>query len=438
MLTEKARQIWLSAMPRVDVATILRERIRLEQGTLWIDNKDFVLTNYDEILLIGMGKASLEMSGVMETMIPHPNMKGILVTNRRSRRSVKSEVIVAGHPAPNSKSEFAAQKIIQLLENSRTNTLVIFLISGGGSSLVELPVEGISLREIQETNLVLVTCGADIQEINIIRKSLSQIKGGKLKRYLMGEACAIYLSDVKTGDITSLASGPLMEQKITSEMVFKIIAKYHLDARLPATVIAYLYSLPTEERESVVETEKNITQVLLMDNLKIVSVAAEFARAQGMQVEFNSEQIDGYYKEVANFLLRQLLRLQQQYPEKIVALISGGEVTCPVDGKGIGGRNMEFTLYAIQQATNIIKDAEVVILSSGSDGIDGISSAAGAIFSTNDYQRAVLNGLNATEFLSRNDCHSFFQQTGGLLCCGTTGNNIRDLRILLAGTTKRS
>jgi glycerate-2-kinase len=436
MLTVKAHQIWLSALCAVDVATILRQRIRLENGILWIDNKDYVLTNYDEILLIGMGKASLEMGEVMETMIHHPNMQGLLVTNRRSYRSVKSEVIVAGHPVPNQQSEFAARKIIQLLENSKTNSLVVFLISGGGSSMVELPVESVSLRELQETNRVLVTCGADIQEINIIRKVLSQIKGGKLKRYLKGEACAIYLSDVKTGDLKSLASGPLIDEKITPETVYNIMEKYHLDTRLPATVKDYLSALPAEVRENGVEAQKNIIHFLLMDNLKIVSVAAEFARAQGMQVEFHSNQIDGHDKEVADLLLQQLLRLQQQYPEKIVALISGGEVTCPVKGNGIGGRNMEFTLYAVQQATSLIKDAEVVILSSGSDGIDGISSAAGAIFSTNDYQRAVVNGLNASDFLSHNDSHSFFQQTGGLLCCGATGNNIRDLRILIAETTK--
>lgn len=437
MLTVKARQIWLSALCAVDVATILRERIRLEQGILWIDNKDYVLTNYDEILLIGMGKASLEMGEVMETMIHHPNMQGLLVTNRRNCRSVKSEVIVAGHPVPNQQSEFAARKIIQLLENSKTNSLVIFLISGGGSSMVELPVESVSLRDLQETNRVLVTCGADIQEINIIRKVLSQIKGGKLKRYLKGEACAIYLSDVKTGDLKSLASGPLIDGKITPEMVSNIMKKYLLDTRLPTTVKDYFSALPAEVRENGVEAQKDIIHFLLMDNLKIVSVAAEFARAQGMQVEFHSNQIDGHYKEVADLLLQQLLRLQQQYPEKIVALISGGEVTCPVKGNGIGGRNMEFTLYTVQQATSLIKDAEVVILSSGSDGIDGISSAAGAIFSTNDYQGAVVSGLNAPDFLSHNDSHSFFQQTGGLLCCGTTGNNIRDLRILIAETTKR-
>jgi hydroxypyruvate reductase len=377
------------------------------------------------------------MGGVMENMIPHPNLKGILVTNRRSRRSVKSEVIVAGHPVPNQQSEFAARKIIQLLENSRTNSLVIFLISGGGSSLVELPVEGISLRDIQETNRVLVTCGADIQEINIIRKALSQIKGGKLRRFLKGDACALYLSDVKTDDLKTLASGPIIDEKITSEMIFKLMAKYHLDTRLPAAVSAYLCSLPTVIGENAVEAEKNITHLLLMDNLKIVSVAAEIARSHSMYVEFHSDQIDGHYKEAADLLLRQLLRLQQQYPDKIVALISGGEVTCPVGGEGIGGRNMEFTLYALQQATSLLKDAEVIILSSGSDGIDGISSAAGAIFSTNDYQRTVQNGLDAADFLSRNDSHSFFQQTGGLLCCGATGNNIRDLRILIAGTTKR-
>src|SRR5215510_14588509 len=163
MLTEKARQIWINALRSVDVATKLREKVRLEQGILWLDSVGIKLVDYDEILLIGMGKASLEMGGVIESIIRHPKMKGILVTNRLSRRKVNSEVVVAGHPVPNEQSEIAARKIIQILEDSKSNTLIIFLISGGGSSLVELPVEGVSLREIQETNRILVTCGADIQ-----------------------------------------------------------------------------------------------------------------------------------------------------------------------------------------------------------------------------------------------------------------------------------
>src|SRR5262249_27599997 len=157
------------------------------------------------------------------------------------------------HPVPNEQSEIAARKIIQILEDSKSHTLVIFLISGGGSSLVELPVEGVTLREVQETNRVLVTCGAEIHEINIIRKALSQIKGGKLKRILNGDAYAIYLSDVKTDDLGSLASGPLIDEKITTEMVSQIIEKYHLSNRLPAAVTAYFCSLPTVVRERIGE-----------------------------------------------------------------------------------------------------------------------------------------------------------------------------------------
>src|SRR5262249_10608396 len=152
---------------------------------------------------------------------------------------------------------------------------------------------------------------------------------GKLKRILNGDAYAIYLSDVKTDDLGSLASGPLIDEKITTEMVSQIIEKYHLSNRLPAAVTAYFCSLPTVVRERIGEGENKITHFLLMDNLKIVSMAAESARAQGMHTEVFSEQIDGHYKEVADFLLQQILRLQEQYHDKIVAFISGGEVTCP-------------------------------------------------------------------------------------------------------------
>ncbi len=430
-LKEKAKAIWLQALQAVDVTSRVQEKIRTDGEMLIFGTEIIELTQYDEIVLIGMGKASLEMGAAVEAILEPYKLKGLVVTNRRQSKPIKSEIIVAGHPLPNQASMEAARKIIQLLQTTTSNSLVIFLISGGGSALVEMPADGISLEELQEANHILVNCGATIGEINLIRKVISKIKGGNLKQYIKGKAFAIYLSDVKTDDLGSIASGPLIDAELSSWMMLQIIEKYDLFTRLPASITVHLRSqLSTEPNSSVIRT--TIPHLLLMDNLSIVQAAADIARKEGIVVEECVEQIDGNYRDVAGLLLEKLQNVVERFPGKLVGLISGGEVTCLVKGRGIGGRNIEFALYSAIQAANFPLNVEVAILSSGSDGIDGSSCAAGAIASSNDFQIAFPKGLDESLFLANNDTHSFLQQTGGLLFSGPTGNNIRDLRIMLA------
>jgi glycerate 2-kinase len=433
-LKKEASSIMLSVLKEVDLQSLIKEKVEVCEGILRFDNEVISLIDFDEILLIGFGKASLEMGFVLESLLASKIKRGILVTNRHNNKSLMSEVIVAGHPTPDEHSLLAAKKILSALESSTEKTLVIFLISGGGSSLVELPVQGITLEELQQLNKTLVGCGATIQEINIIRKRLSQIKGGKLGIRAKKMKClAIYLSDVNEGDLSSLASGPLFMDDTAIEQFNTIIEKYSLLEKMPPAIAAILQKevLHTSEKA---ETQKqtSIAHMLLLDNADLLKMAATVAEDRGLKVEICREWVEGEYQKIAEELLQRLIFLQEKFPQETVCLLSGGEVACSVRGEGIGGRNQEFVLYCATRFSELSNNLEVVVLSCGTDGIDGVSCAAGAVISSVDFYKSNRLEYHASFYIEQNNSHSFLKQSGGLLVLGPTGNNVRDLRILLA------
>jgi glycerate 2-kinase len=385
-------------------------------------------------LLSGFGKASIEMGYALESLLADKIKRGILVTNHYSNKSVKSEVIIAGHPTPTENSLLAAEKILSALESSTEKTLVIFLISGGGSSLVELPLLEITLGELQQLNKTLVGCGATIQEINIIRKRLSRIKGGKLGLQAKRMKClAIYLSDVNEGDLSSLASGPLFADSTNAEEFNSIVQKYGLLEKVPPAIVSMLQQEMLRKNETAETQEQlNIAHLLLLDNADLLQIAARMAESRGFKVEICKTLVEGNYKEIGDDLLCHLLSLQEKFPQEAVCLLSGGEVACTVRADGIGGRNQEFVLYCATRFSEVDNNLEIMVLSCGTDGVDGVSCAAGAILGNTDFYKSSWLELNASFFIEQNDSHSFLKQSGGLLVLGPTGNNVRDLRILLA------
>jgi glycerate 2-kinase len=433
-LKQEARFILLNSLKNIDVQSLVKQRIQVREGTLQFAGEALRLTDFEEILLIGFGKASMGMGAAIESLLPYKVKRGILVTNRRSPQNLMSEIIVAGHPTPDANSLLAAKKILSALEASTEKTLVIFLISGGGSTLVELPLQGITLEALQQLNRTLVGCGATIQEINVVRKRLSQIKGGKLALHSKNLKClALYLSDVNQGDLSSLASGPLLAYEASLTQFCNIIEKYDLLQKVPLPIASILQkemsasSLPPEPQE-----QSNITHMLLSENADLLKIAANEAEKRGFKVEICLDLVEGDYQEIAIELLRRLMILQQKFPDQAVCLLSGGEVNCPVHADGIGGRNQEFVLYSATRFSEISNNSEVLVLSCGTDGIDGVSCAAGAMMSNIDYFQGNQLAAKASSFIEQNDSHSFLKQSGGLLVLGPTGNNVRDLRMLLA------
>jgi len=438
-LKEQAKSIFLDTVRRIDVERLIHSRVRVENETLKLDDLELRLSNFRRIVLIGFGKASLKMGSALEQLLGDRLSAGVLVTDRRHSVVVRSEVIVAGHPLPDANSIKAGAKIIETVRGCGSDCLLIFLISGGASAMVELPIASdIVLDDLRDLNQTLIRSGANIHEINTIRKYLSRIKGGKLGRLARkSTVVALYLSDVNPGDVCALASNPLSPESVTRQDVMEIIKRYDLGGRLRASVSRALNSQSELRGERETDEADNLRGLLLLDNFAAIDAAAAAARSAGFRTWIDYSRQEGHYRDVAEALIEQTLSMKARFPRERVCVVSGGEVSCPVDGDGVGGRNQEFVLYSAARLSKVVSGSDIAVLSCGTDGIDGNSFAAGAVVDQDTWRDASRNGVDAGGFLRRNDSHSFFRRFGGLVVSGPTGNNVRDIRIGL-GQSRRT
>jgi glycerate-2-kinase len=440
-LLEEASQIFLETLRGVEVSSVINQKVRLEDDILRVGDGRLDLAGYREIIVIGLGKASLKMGSAVESVLRHRFTRGLLVTDRRDDIDVRSEVLIGGHPIPNSGSIAAAHSVIDLLASCGGDSLVVFLLSGGGSALVEMPVgPEISLEDLQELNRVLIKCGANIWEINIVRKHLSAVKGGRLGWLARrSPAVALFLSDVNSGDLQSIASNPLLPDEATLAQFYEVIERYQLRDLLPLAIKSMIagHRVP-ELPKNGHWTEGPLVKLLLLQNSDAMACAADSARRHGFRVDIDGECAEGHYREVADSLIQKLLELHRRFPGEQVCLVSGGEVSCPVVGGGVGGRNQEFVLYSAARLAKLEGMLSAVVLSCGTDGTDGNSNAAGAVAHEGLSSAARARELEISPFIHGNDSHSFFKQAGGLIFTGPTGNNVRDLRIMLAQPLGRS
>jgi glycerate 2-kinase len=434
-LKEAAKRVFLGTLKALEPDSVIKQKLRVDGNTLSLVGNQILLDDFAEVVLIGMGKASLKMGAAVENLLGDRVKRGMLVTDRRSSTKVRCEVLVAGHPLPDANSLIAGERIVELVRSCGDDALIVFLISGGGSSLVELPLSrSISLEDLRVTNQVLVGCGATIHEINIVRKSLSRIKGGRLGRLAQNSKCVgLYLSDVNPGDLRSIASNPLLPEEVGDEESLDIVNRLNLIDKLPDSVVSAIQqeSFSRFSGDWSSAGSPPIT-MLLLDNSNAIQAAAELAREIGFRVEVDTDLIEGDYRAVADQSVDHLLNLKSSFPQDRVCVISGGEVSCSVQGDGIGGRNQEFVLYSAARLANSGICEGAAVLSCGTDGIDGNSKAAGAVADTELVIKAARHGAHASTFIRSNDSHSFFKQAGGLVVTGPSGNNVRDLRILMA------
>jgi len=431
-LKKIAMELFLRTLESIEPHSIIKKSMRVDGSTLLIGKEEIALDDFSEVVLIGIGKASLSMGEAVEGILGPRFTRGILVTNRHAYTSVKSEVIVAGHPLPDRNSISAGKRIVELVRSCGAGSVIVFLISGGGSSLVEMPLsDSITLQDLRTMNQSLVNSGAPIAEMNVVRKSISRIKGGRLGQLAAKSRCiGLFISDVNPGDIRSIASNPLLPEHLPDPR--EILRRFNLLDKLPPSVINAI-----DERESYrllqdVEFSRAPLSILLLDNSHAVESASEQARQLGFRVEVDAESIEGDYKTVANSLLARLLEMNKEFPGERVCLISGGEVSCVVHGEGIGGRNQEFVLYCAAQLAGSGINNDIAVLSCGTDGIDGNSGAAGAVADAQLVTTAMQHSADASSFIRANDSNSFFKKAGGLVVTGPSGNNVRDLRILMA------
>jgi glycerate 2-kinase len=431
-LEKAARAIFFETLSAVDLQASIRRRVRLDGEWLWFDERAIDLGHFSEVILIGLGKASLQMGEAIESLLGNRLTRGLLVTNRRAPLSLKSEVIVAGHPAPDAESLRAGKRAIELLSNSPTDALVIFLISGGGSSLLELPItDEITLEDLRRLNQILVNSGATIEETNVVRKHFSAIKGGKLRKWMRANrAVALLASDVNSGDIKTLASNPLFPEVESAERFQALVEKYQLIDKLPKLFQPLILASDPAGLRSNENQDVLIEPILLGENQDVVKAAERVARRLGYRVWVDRADDEETVENTAARLIAAVAELKQAYPKEKLCLVSGGEVSCKVKGRGFGGRNQEFALHCALKMKEALA-AVSLVLSCGTDGIDGRSFAVGALAKAGQTNDDWKMGSRLLSYFEASDTASWFNEFGGLVVTGPTGNNLRDLRIIL-------
>ena len=440
-LKKIATEIFLRAVSAVDPSKRLREMITVEQDTLRVKTDErsedlFHLKAFKNIFLIGTGKASASMARTMEDLLTGRISSGVITTKLGHRLPLKrTELIEAGHPIPDQNGLEGAHRIRSLLKNSGPEDLVLVVLSGGGSALLPLPVEGITLEEKQEVTQLLLDCGADIKEINTVRKHISQIKGGWLARWAYpSTVLAFILSDVVGDPLDVIGSGPTVPDPSTFEDAWEILRKYNLIREVAPSIQKYL-QLGREGR--VQETPKpgesafeKVHNILMGSNILALRAAQQEASSHGFHTLILSSSIVGETREVARFhaaIAKEVMTSGNPIP-KPACIISGGETTVTIRGRGRGGRNQEFALAGALEIQGL---ETVVLLSGGTDGTDGPTDAAGAVADHTTVKRALAMGLHPKAHLEGNDAYPFFEKLGDLLITGPTQTNVMDVRVLL-------
>jgi glycerate 2-kinase len=435
-LKQSALQIFHETLAAIDIPLTMRRKLSRAGSRILVNGAPFDLAAFDRICAISIGKASVAMArGLAELLSPDFRAEGIVVAPTAASSLPEGFLsITAGHPVPDEGSFAAGRAILDFLATANQHTLVFFLLSGGGSALVELPLDpGVTLGDMQALNRALVTCGASIDEMNAVRKHFSAVKGGRLA-VAAGAAMKITLgvTDVPEGQESALASGPTLPDPTTVSDACGVIRRYDLLSKLPPSIRSRF-----EHPESIPETPKagnpafeprrSAFQILLGRHDLFHS--AHHASESEEFITVCDNTTDNWPVEKAvDFLLAQLGALKQANPGKSVAVIADGEVSSPVTGDGVGGRNLAFVLDCVEK----IAGQKIAVLSAGTDGVDGSSPAAGAVADGETLARAQSLGLDPADYFRRSDSYTFFRNLADAIETGPTGNNLRDLRILLA------
>ncbi len=459
-LHQAAREIFAEALKSVDAGEAVRREVSLQGSRLKIVKTTLNLTDGGAgIYAVALGKAARPMASALTEILGDRLRAGVAAAppTGRAQQSIETakqppastqadipfalrwRVFEGGHPLPNRESLDAARAAFGLLKRANLErSPVIFLISGGGSALMEWPRdEATTLEELQAANEALVTCGADISEINSVRRALSAVKGGGLAR--LAPRCdqvSLIVSDTGAGRESIVASGPTFAPLTDAPDAESVVARYNLEARLPESVLRAIRN-PVEKAQPA-PTRPLREYYVLLDNESALARAAEAASERGLAVKIARDVVEQPIIEGCSGLLSRLLDLSRRTgtTRRGACLISGGEFTCPVRGSGTGGRNSESALrWAIELDALADKQpglSHAVALSAGTDGIDGNSPAAGAISDETTIRRARQLNLDAHRFLEESNAYTFFQALKDAIITGPTGTNVRDLRIMLA------
>ncbi|HTQ87200.1 MAG TPA: DUF4147 domain-containing protein [Candidatus Solibacter sp.] len=428
-----ARGIFRETLAAIDVADSVKSSLERTGTVCRVGEFEFDLHDFSRIHIVAVGKAAAAMaSGLVAALPSDVSPTGLLVVPAKPWTNLPGlRTIVAGHPVPNEASFEAGRAALELLTGCGRDSLVFFLLSGGGSALLEKPFfADVGLKDMQELNRVLVTCGAPIDEINAVRKHVSAVKGGRLAA-AAPEALKITLgvSDVPPGRESALASGPTLEDPTRISDVLRVSRQYGIAAKLtgPLAMRIEKGELPETPKQGDCAFERAHFHLVLGMN-QMFHHAHRHAEASGCVTVCDNSTDDWPLEKARDFLLGQLETLSAQHPGRRVCVIADGEVLSPVTGNGVGGRNSAFVLACVEK----IAGRPIAVLSAGTDGIDGNSAAAGAVADGTTLERARHAGMDPADYFRRSDAYHFFSFLEDTIETGPTGNNLRDLRVLIS------
>jgi glycerate 2-kinase len=430
---EIAQRAFRNTLAAIDVSAALERKLARSGSRILAGDASIDLREFGPILAIAYGKASFAMAeGLARVLVPEFPVEGILVVPAGSAHELSGwKVFAGGHPVPNEGSFAAARAILDRLARCDERTLVFFLISGGGSALVEQPLDSsVSLEDFQKLHAALITCGASIDEINAVRKHLSATKGGRLAAAAPHSMKLTFaISDVPQGQESALASGPTLPDPSTIRDAERVARDYGLIAKLPPLLRAAFDNHTLRETPKEGDPAFARSQFILLLGVHELFHAAHHAcEADGCVCICDNSMDNWPLEKAADYLLVQLEAQKKANPHHRVAILADGELSSPVTGNGIGGRNSAFVLACVPK----IAGKKITVLSAGTDGIDGNSPAAGAVADGETLARARDAGLDTGDFMRRSDAYNFFARLGDAIVTGPTGNNLRDLRILIA------
>ncbi len=400
----------------VGVEAVMPERFipqncSLEDDILTIQGEQYDLRNFNNIYLIGSGKASIEMAQAVQKFLGDRIKKALVVSNQS--RSVEGiEVIESTHPIPSQKSVEAADRLIELLESMQANDLFIYLLSGGSSALIEKPVAGVELQAWIELSKQLLGSGMPIEEMNVVRKALSQIKGGGLGSFTKAQGVVLVLSDVIGDRLDTIGSAPLYPQTETGENAISLLQRYGLWTKLPQAVANAL-----EYADLHPQKLRQFPHYVVASNRVALQTIKQKVEQLGLSCEIITDTLCGDVKDVAKYIAR--VRADSECD----LLLFGGESTVILQGKGQGGRNQELTLWVLKEIQE--EGGGWLFLSAGSDGIDGNSDVAGAVVGIEDWDSSI------DSYLLENDSNRYLHRHDALIEIGKTGTNVMDIMMAL-------
>ena len=435
-LRADAREIFAAGVKSADPFVAVLKTLEVDNDCLRVADRTYDLARVQNIFVAGGGKASAPMARAVEKLLDTRISGGAVIVKYGHRLQLdKIKIIEAGHPVPDQAGLDGARQIVELARGCGDRDLFLFLISGGGSALLPVPADGLTLDDKMRTTEALLKSGATIQEVNAVRKHISKIKGGRLAQLAApARLIALILSDVIDDPLEAIASGPTVPDNSTYGDCLEIIRRYDLRRQIPSSVFDFLeHGAEGRLAETPKKSEQifqNTQNVIVGNNARALAAAQRYAEVLGYHTWIVTNAMAGESRDAAkahSTLIKEIVR-RNKLASRPACLLSGGETTVTVRGNGMGGRNQEFCLAAAMEVAGM---DGVVILSGGTDGTDGPTDAAGGIVDGLTLDRGKANNLDAADFLSRNDAYNFLRATDALLVTGPTLTNVMDLQITL-------